>query len=143
MEIDACKSELRKLNSVRDSLEDELYDWEEKSKCESCKSYNREVIGKYEERYINCSGCKKSKNLIEISSNLQRIEDEIDDFIENKYAKVVFEKYKDKPIILYEKYDKKQLSWEEAFGLDFDKVSKTLRHAIVGIVEGEGRYEIV
>jgi len=33
-----------------------------------------------------------------------------------------------------------EVSWDEAFGNDFCKVSKSLRHSLVGLVEEPGRY---
>ena len=67
---------------------------------------------------------------------------EIDDFVENIYAKDIFEKYQKKRPKLVRKKDEQIISWEEAFGDDFNKISKSLRHSLVGLIEGGGRYTL-
>lgn len=67
---------------------------------------------------------------------------DIDTFIENDFAKVVFEHYKQKNPMLYERYSGKKVTWVQAFGEDFEKVSKSVRHSLVGLVTGEGKYSL-
>jgi len=66
--------------------------------------------------------------------------EEIENFITNVYAKSIFDKYsKKKPKLICKKTDE-VIDWEEAFGSEYDKISKSLRHSLVGLIEGGGRY---
>lgn len=65
---------------------------------------------------------------------------EIDEFIENVYARDVFEKFsKRKPTLVRNKTGE-VVTWEMAFGTNFDEISRSLRHSLVGLIEGDGRY---
>lgn len=65
---------------------------------------------------------------------------EINHFVENNYAKDVFDKYgKKRPKLISNKTDA-VVSWEEAFGSVFDEIPKGVRHSLVGLVEGGGQY---
>ena len=68
--------------------------------------------------------------------------EEIDIFVENVYAKDIFEKYQKKRPKLIRRKDNQTVSWDEAFGDDFNKVSKSLRHSLVGLIEGGGKYKL-
>ena len=35
-----------------------------------------------------------------------------------------------------------EIDWDEAFGQDFEKISKSLRHSLVGLVEKPGQYTL-
>lgn len=77
-----------------------------------------------------------------IAHELDKISVDIDDFIENEYAQAVFEYYnKKKPTLVRIRTDEKY-AWEEAFGSEFDRIEKTLKHSLVGLVENTGRYRI-
>ena len=66
--------------------------------------------------------------------------EEIDYFIENVYARDIFEKYgQKKPLLICNTTDE-IISWEGAFGKEFDKLSIGLRHSLVGLIEGGGKY---
>ena len=67
---------------------------------------------------------------------------QIDALIEGDYAKAVFDYYKEKAPLLIRIRTGEEISWKEAFGDSFDDVSKSLRHSLVGLVEGDGRYRI-
>lgn len=90
---------------------------------------------KLEESYNN-SGSKKDRE------EADRVLTEIDSFVEQEYAKDVFETYKKKKPALLKKKDKSKMTWEEVFGDDFESLSKNQRHALVGLVEGSGAYEL-
>lgn len=64
------------------------------------------------------------------------------DFIENQYSLHMYEKYSAKKPKLIEVKTGKVISWEEGFGTSFDKISKSLRHSLVGLKDGSGRYKI-
>ena len=68
--------------------------------------------------------------------------EEIDHFVENIYAKDVFDKYvKKRPKLISNRTDC-VVSWEEAFGSVFDEIPKGVRHSLVGLVEGGGLYRL-
>ena len=78
----------------------------------------------------------------QISMDLEELTNRIALFIENEYALAVFEKYsKTRPELIRVKTGE-TVTWEEGFGTDFDKISKSLRHSLVGLVEEPGRYKL-
>ena len=79
---------------------------------------------------------------IETEKSINNVLQEIDTFIENDFAKLVFEHYSRKHPILVERSSNKKVKWKDAFGDDFGKVSKSLRHSLVGLVTDEGRYKL-
>ena len=68
--------------------------------------------------------------------------EELDIFVEIESAKDIFEKYSKKKPFLIEIKTGTKIGWIEAFGTDFDKISKSLRHSLVGLEEGGGRYKL-
>lgn len=66
---------------------------------------------------------------------------EIDRYIEEEYSAAVFSYYQPKAPDLITIQNGEVITWEKAFGHDFRNVSKSLRHSLVGLVEGEGRYK--
>ena len=65
---------------------------------------------------------------------------EIDEFVENIYARDVFDEYSKKKPNLVRNKTGEVVSWDIAFGTDFNEVSSSLRHSLVGLIEGSGRY---
>lgn len=90
---------------------------------------------------LNMERFSLEENDLERSEADKKIK-EIDDFVENIYAKDIFEKYQKKRPQLVRKKDNQTVSWDEAFGDDFNKISKSHRHSLVGLIEGGGRYEL-
>ncbi len=78
----------------------------------------------------------------EPGSDLDAIIEEINQYIEGPYAEAVFSYYKEKNPQLVRIQTGEEFSWQEAFGENFGDVSKSLRHSLVGLVEGGGRYKI-
>lgn len=81
--------------------------------------------------------------LQEADGNREEIDkkiDEVDRFVEYEYARDIFEKYNKKCPKLICNETGEIVSWREAFGNDFDILSKNLRHSLVGLMEGGGRY---
>lgn len=83
----------------------------------------------------------EEKHTKEAEENVAKVLKEIDDFIENDFAKMVFEHYSRKKPSLVERYTNEKVEWVDAFGDKFDKVPKLLRHSLVGLVTDEGKYK--
>ena len=82
------------------------------------------------------------EDIEEINKDIEVIAGRIADLIENEYALAVFDKFsKIKPDLIRIKTGE-VVSWEDGFGSDFDKISKSLRHSLVGLVEEPGRYKL-
>ncbi|MDI9243201.1 hypothetical protein [Fusibacillus kribbianus] len=75
-------------------------------------------------------------------SELDKVYKEIDLLIEGEYAESVFAYYVKKRPALIRIKTGEIVTWDDAFGNSFEKVSKSLRHSLVGLVEGGGRYKI-
>jgi hypothetical protein len=90
---------------------------------------------KYELEYIS----ENSEKAEDISRTRDKV-DEIDIYIETVYAKAVYSYYSNKKPQLIRKKTKEVVAWDDAFGDDFDSISKPLRHSLVALVDGDGRY---
>lgn len=76
-------------------------------------------------------------------SELDLIITEIDELVEGCYSEAVFRHYKDKQPTLIRIMTGEKVSWDDAFGDSFDKLPKSLRHSLVGLVEGGGKYTLL
>ena len=133
-------SKLQMLYNKQNDLINQYNEAIELAECLSCNLYSSESC--YENRHKKCGDCTKSKTILIIARELDKISVDIDDFIENEYAQAVFEYYnKKKPTLVRIRTDEKY-AWEEAFGSEFDRIEKTLKHSLVGLVENTGRYKI-
>lgn len=78
----------------------------------------------------------------QINRDMEELANRIALFIENEYALAVFEEFnKTRPELIRVKTGE-TVTWEEGFGTDFEKISKSLRHSLVGLVEEPGRYKL-
>ncbi|WP_026518620.1 hypothetical protein [Butyrivibrio sp. MC2021] len=105
------------------------------------KLYNERSL--LTERYENAAEREDGKaETRALSKDITRLDAEIDNLIENDYAEAVFNEYcKEKPD-LTRVYTGETVSWDDAFGSDFEAISKSLRHSLVGLVEDPGKYQI-
>ena len=99
------------------------------------KKYQKELDARF----------KKLTALQDSSQNPEEIkqaEISVNEYIEGEYAEAVFSYFVRKKPALIRIHTGEEYSWEEAFGESFEKVSKSLRHSLVGLVQGGGRYRI-
>ena len=103
------------------------------------KKYRKQLAEMYE---------KKAKLLpaegsqILPGSEVDKLVGEIDNFIEGEYSEAVFNYYKNKKPALIRDSTDEIFTWDQAFPESFEDVSKSLRHSLVGLVEGGGRYRL-
>ena len=134
------QTELEQLYEKYGEFEAKYNELSEKSGCPSCESYSTGSY--YEGRHRSCGECEKAEEVKAAARELDEISIEIDDYIENTYAPAVFEYYnKKKPTLVRVRTDEKY-TWEDAFGSDFSKYDKALKHSLVGLVENTGRYRV-
>ena len=77
---------------------------------------------------------------IKQDSKIYKKSQEIDEFVENVYARDIFNKFNKKNPKLICNQSGDVVDWNSAFGTDFNNVSKGLRHSLVGLIEGGGKY---
>ncbi|MBR4256093.1 MAG: hypothetical protein IKQ18_02925 [Clostridia bacterium] len=131
---------LQKLYDKYGEYEAKYNELADEAGCSSCASYSTGSY--YEGRHRNCGECEKLKDVQAAARELDEISIEVDDYIENTYAPAVFEYYnKKKPTIVRVRTDEKY-TWEDAFGSDFSKYDKALKHSLVGLVENTGRFRV-
>ena len=111
------------------------------------KKYSKELKDLYAEEnnlsdqyYDALETLGYSQKAEQIKIEMDKMSEKITNFIENDYAQAVFAHYYDKKPMLIRVRTGEEVSWDEAFGNDFCKVSKSLRHSLVGLVEEPGRY---
>ena len=84
----------------------------------------------------------ETKRYQKTNQELISLTHDIDEFIEERYALAVFEHYEKSQPDLIDNTTEKTVSWGDVFSNDYEKISKNLRHALVGLVEGYGQYRI-
>jgi len=89
---------------------------------------------------LNDSEDAQSKKQLEAA--VEKLQKEIAIFIEDEYAKAVFEYYSRKQPKLIRESTGEVVKWKDAFGNSFEAVPRALRGSLVGIVEGGGRYRL-
>ncbi|MCH5256164.1 MAG: hypothetical protein J1D87_02680 [Lachnospiraceae bacterium] len=141
MSLKKCSKKLAKLYDVRKKINKKYEAHVEKAKCEECSYYNSETVKKLVDRFENCNQCKKRTAIIEVSNELDAILAEIDVFIEEEYAVEVYSHYAKKEPDLIRIRTGETETWKQAFGDNFDKISKGMRHSLVGLVEENLRYK--
>lgn len=111
-----------------------------------CKKELKELYGqkkKLDSKYEHFKEINMESEQVKIlEEQLKVVSAEICDLIENDYAEAVFNEYCTKRPDLIRVRTGETISWNEAFGSDFSKVTKSLRHSLVGLVEEPGRYRI-
>ncbi len=76
----------------------------------------------------------------QLREDAERIQKAINHLVETDYSQSVYERYSPKNPKLISTSTEEVVSWQEAFGSSFEAIPKTLRHSLVGLVEGYGRY---
>lgn len=139
--IKKCSKKLAQLYVSKKNIKKKYETLLSKSGCTDCSNYNNGSVDRFLDRFLGCVNCKKLEQMQKVSIELDSIIEEIDDYIENEYALKVYEHYAKKQPDLIRISSGKTESWLEAFGDDFNKISKGLRHSLVGLVEENLRYK--
>ncbi len=124
-------------------LQDEYDKARVDARCSACSIYIKNE-GFPQEQWVKECYDKKNCQKVIIANN-KLVENEINkDEIKNRYASKVFSFFsKQKPMLLRRK-DKITVSWEDAFGQDYDSLEKGLRNSLVALIEESGgRYRIL
>lgn len=142
---DIIKTDSKKLHSLQDKkkeLDNHYYDLMDQYNCLSWPGYYSGNVEHLEDRFRNCKNESHVDEMIDVCREIEKSEDEINIFIENQYAKDVFERYvKQKPQLIRNK-TKQLISWDEAFGDDFNELGTNEKNALVGLIEGQSKYQI-
>ena len=77
-----------------------------------------------------------------VNQEIDTLSDLIDSYIENEYSRAVFDEYSKKKPDLIRIKTGEIIKWDVAFGYEFENVTKSLRHSLVGLVELPGRYKL-
>ena len=103
------------------------------------KKYQKKLADMYDRKakLLPAEGSK-----IEPGSEADKLVGEIDNFNEGEYSEAVFNYYKEKKPTLIRNSTDEEYTWDQAFSESFEDVSKSLRHSLVGLVEGGGRYRL-
>ena len=103
------------------------------------KKYQKQLAEMYEKKskLLPAEGSK-----IVPGSEADKLINEIDNFIEGEYSEAVFNYYKEKKPTLIRIATGEEYTWGQAFPETFEEVSASLKHSLVGLVEGGGRYKL-
>ncbi len=101
------------------------------------KKYQKQLAEMYEKKakLLPAEGSR-----IVPGSEADKLVNEIDNFIEGEYSEAVYNFYKEKKPMLIRNSTGEEYTWDQAFPESFEDVSNSLRHSLVGLVEGGGRY---
>lgn len=81
------------------------------------------------------------KNFPNDERAINQCKEKIRDYIDNEYARTVFEVYAPKKPKLVRILTGETVLWEEAFGEDFEKIPVGRREALMGLIEGGSKYK--
>ena len=134
------QTKLQTLYGVQDDLINQYNELSDGAGCLSCASYS--TGASFDGRHKNCGDCDKAAELKKLAVEVDKAGADIDKYIEDEYAVAVFAYYnKKKPELVRVRTDE-TYTWEDAFGSDFTKYDKALKHSLVGLVENTGRFKI-
>ena len=103
------------------------------------KKYRKELASLYE----RIEKIEKEDNAQVLpGSEIDNLINQINALIEGEYSKEIFDYYSKTEPVLIRIRTGEEISWKDAFGNSFQDVSKSLRHSLVGLVEGGGKYRI-
>ena len=120
---------------------DALYEEIVTEGCGSCEHYRYGRVERYGDRLAGCSDCKDYAERKRVCDELEAADAKLEYFMDEEYSRAVFEigsRWKWK---LVDVRTEQVLSWEEAYGTAYEKVSKNLRRSLIGLAEGYGQYK--
>lgn len=103
------------------------------------KHLKKELAGLYKQKHKLESEDTKNAAVVK---ELDQVITEIDELIEGRYSKEVFQYYAKIQPALIRIRTGEEVTWKEAFGDSYDVITKSQKHSLVGIVEGTGRYKL-
>jgi hypothetical protein len=129
------------IHSKRYKIEAAYNKVQKKARCITCGAYEGIKIP-FRERYQHCVvWCKYKDEVKRVHLDLVNISDERDECDNNVYAKVVYDIFSGKQPMLIRRQTGERVSWREAFGDDFETLSKGDRGSLVCLVDsGGGEY---
>lgn len=111
----------------------------------SIRTYRKELkllykeLNELQEKRDKCEGDSERQEA------QQRVDAQItmiDELIEGPFARAVFDHYSKKKPCLVDNYTNEIVEWDSVFGCDFNKISNSRRHSLVGLIDGDGGYRI-
>jgi hypothetical protein len=76
------------------------------------------------------------------SLELNSINEQIKEFIETEYGEAVFRHFEHNRPALVRIHTGEEVTWNEAFGDSLEKITKSQKHSLVGLIEGGGQYKL-
>ncbi len=76
------------------------------------------------------------------SPELNSINEQINKFIETEYGEAVFRHFEHKRPALIRIHTGEEVTWNDAFGDSLEKITKSQKHSLVGLIEGGGQYKL-
>ena len=111
----------------------------------SIRTYRKELkrlyqeLSELQEKRDECEGgSERQEAQLRVDAQITMI----DELIEGPFARAVFDHYSKKQPRLVNNHTNEMVEWEEVFGFDFNKISNSRRHSLVGLIDGDGGYRI-
>ena len=141
-QIRKCKKKYEMLCNESRELKNQYYNLLDVSGCEACETFFRGSVTSMVQRFSNCSQCEKYLPLNTLCLAIEEKDKEIDRYVESEYSKAVYEYYTSQNPMLIEESTGRDIPWSRVFDEEYERMSGTIRHSLVGIVSGEGRYRL-
>ena len=106
------------------------------SPLKQCKQEYRQLIKRKHELTIDEDTQSKQGDEFDL------VDRQIKELIEGRYSETIFQYYKKRQPMLIRIHTGEEVSWKDAFGESFEAVSMSLRHSLVGLIEGGGKYRL-
>ena len=92
--------------------------------------------------YAELSSEEEKNKTMDNEERIDFVKCKIREYIDNEYAKTVFDVYAPKKPKLIRILTGETVLWENAFGDDFEKIPKSRREALTGLIEGGSKYKL-
>lgn len=132
---------ISELEEELDIYRDKQMDIIDECGCKKCDRYLQEKCERTIEHFPNCSSCNFYVRVEQACTELDKIQDEYDYYLEFVYAKAIYDLYSDKKPKLKDTKTGRTIEWDSVFGDSYDKLSRGTRYALIGLAEN-GRYRI-
>ncbi len=114
------------------------------AKCGICPKYIQETRNYNGKLHQNCDGCVHQKEVLDAYHQFVSAGDKLDTFEETEYAKTVYETLKSEAPVVIENRTKRESSWEEAFGENYESnIPGRKYRSLIGLFEKDvGKYKL-
>ena len=105
-----------------------------------CSEHYNKLLSRAEALLNESENTLNIKKREKIKKEVDEILKEVSEYAETIYAKAVYDVYASKAPMLINLRTGEEQPWTKEFGNDFESIPNIRRNALVGLIEGKGKY---